>query len=86
VALIDDDEVEGFRRDRGAVADLVLAAVRVLEAARFLVGFVEFLAAQGRIQALDNANDNGGVTVERAPAQMLNRELLAEEEGAAGGR
>ena len=71
VAFVGDDEVEGFDGDARVVGHVLWAVVRRgdLVAGFFVEVFVEFLAAQDGVQALDGADGDAGDRIEIAEAR-----------------
>ena len=87
VALVDDDEVEGFNRDRGVVDDRhrlgVEAGVGLKEGA-LLALFVELLAGEHCVESLDRGDADFGTRADRLPLEVLDLVFLGEL--VAGGR
>ena len=82
MALVGDDEVEGFDGEGGAVGNLLAAALaerfRRLEAGEFIGVLGQFLTAQDGLDALDGGDGDAGDAVELVAGEVLDVVNLGE--------
>ncbi len=80
MAFVDDDEAEGFHRHGGVVAHQLLLRRRLLHLVerQVLGGFVDRLAAEDGIHALDGADAHLRVRVDAGAAETLHVVQLGE--------